>query len=91
LLSIVITKKFKKEFNKFKMKLDFSDLQELFKVISKIQNNIPLEAKYNDHSLSGNYSDCRDCHIKPDLVLIYYIKDNDLILERLNSHSELFN
>lgn len=44
----------------------------------------------HDHSLTGNLKDCRDCHIKPDLVLIYRkTNDNTLELIRLGSHSEL--
>jgi mRNA interferase YafQ len=44
----------------------------------------------HDHPLIGNFKDCRDCHIKPDLVLIYRkINDNVLELVRLGSHSEL--
>lgn len=50
----------------------------------------PLPEKYKDHSLTGDWSNCRDCHIKPDLVLIYEIRGDDLILHRLGSHSELF-
>lgn len=90
MLNIKITTKFKKDFAKQKIKADFSDLDELFSVISKLKIKIPIEEKYCDHALSGKYKGYRDCHIKPDLVLIYKIKDNDLILERLNSHSEVF-
>jgi mRNA interferase YafQ len=49
---------------------------------------IPL--KHHDHALSGGWADHRDCHIKPDLVLIYRKPDNSsLELVRLGSHSEL--
>jgi mRNA interferase YafQ len=49
-----------------------------------------LPESMHDHSLTGNLKDCRDCHIKPDLVLIYRkINDNTLELIRLGSHSEL--
>ena len=50
-----------------------------------------LEEKYKDHALTGNWKDHRDCHIKPDLVLIYRIEEDDNILRltRLGSHSEL--
>jgi mRNA interferase YafQ len=82
--------KFKKDFNKQKIKLDFNDLNEFYNIIRNLQNKIPLDVKYKDHPLSGKYNNFRDCHIKPDLVLIYRIKDNELILERMNSHSELF-
>ena len=48
--------------------------------------------KYNDHKLKGNYKDYRECHIKPDLLLIYKKKEEVLILTciDLGSHSELF-
>lgn len=40
-------------------------------VVSDLANDQPLPAKYRDHALTGNWKDHRDCHIKPDLVLIY--------------------
>jgi mRNA interferase YafQ len=49
-----------------------------------------LADKYRDHALSGDWKDHRDCHVKPDLVLIYRKPDADrLQLVRLGSHSEL--
>jgi len=52
--------------------------------------DMPLPRRYFDHELSGEWSDHRDCHLRPDLVLIYR-KPNELRLElvRLGSHSEL--
>jgi mRNA interferase YafQ len=50
----------------------------------------PLPARYVDHALVGEWKDHRDCHIRPDLVLIYRkLEDNVLELARLGSHSEL--
>lgn len=65
---------------------------ELFAVIEKLSNGEALEAKYRDHSLSGNYKGCRECHIEPDWLLIYEIDDGILVLMlyRVGSHSELF-
>ena len=53
---------------------------------------LPLEAKYKDHPLKGNYKDKRDCHITPDWLLIYEINNEhrELVLHRTGSHSELF-
>jgi len=52
---------------------------------------MPLEPQYRDHDLSGNWAGYRDCHIKPDLLLIYRKPDPDTLqLARLGSHSELF-
>jgi mRNA interferase YafQ len=51
----------------------------------------PLEARHRDHPLSGVWSGYRDCHVRPDLVLIYAKPDPDTLeLVRLGSHSELF-
>ena len=49
-----------------------------------------LSRKYFDHALTGNWDDHRDCHIKPDLILIYRKPDNKTLeLVRLGSHSKL--
>lgn len=51
----------------------------------------PLPAHNRDHALSGNWSGYRECHLKPDLLLIYRKVDADTLrLARLGSHSELF-
>ncbi|WP_233719758.1 type II toxin-antitoxin system YafQ family toxin [Jiella avicenniae] len=49
-----------------------------------------LPVRNKDHPLSGNWSGYRDCHLKPDLVLIYKRDEDDLVLVRLGSHAELF-
>jgi len=50
----------------------------------------PLEARNRDHALVGEWKDHRDCHIKPDLVLIYQTPDAETLwLVRIGSHSEL--
>jgi mRNA interferase YafQ len=64
-----------------------SDLETVLKLLSANKN---LPEKYFDHPLVGEWKDHRDCHIKPDLVLIYRIPDENTIqLVRLGSHSEL--
>ena len=64
---------------------------ELQVVLSALVNDLPLDDRYRDHDLSNNWSGYRECHIKPDLLLIYRKHDNDLLrLARLGSHSELF-
>ena len=55
-----------------------------------LARDLPLPASLRDHALTGNWKDHRDCHIRPDLVLIYSKPAEDqLILARLGSHSEL--
>jgi len=59
-------------------------------VLTLLVNDLPLEPRHHDHPLTGNWQDHRDCHVKPDLVLIYQKPDDDtLSLVRLGSHSEL--
>lgn len=93
MLDLSYTTTFKKEFKKLQRNtLNFEDLNEFFGVIQRLQDKVPLAEKYKDHPLTGNYKNRRDCHIKPDLVLIYKLdeENNKLVLERIGSHSELF-
>ena len=68
------------------------DLGKLFEVIDILANGETLDAKYKDHSLTGNYRGTRECHAEPDWLLIYEIRGDVLVLMlyRLGSHSELF-
>jgi mRNA interferase YafQ len=62
-----------------------------FKTVTrKLINEESLEEKYRDHLLIGNYKGRRECHIKPDWLLIYVIQDGKITFERTGSHSELF-
>ena len=59
-------------------------------IVSMLANDQPLAEKHRDHALTGDWKDHRDCHIKPDLVLIYRTLDDTVLqLVRLGSHSEL--
>lgn len=59
-------------------------------IVDELQVNEPLDEKYRDHSLTGKWKPCRECHVKPDLLLVYdYTDDETLMLVRLGSHSEL--
>ena len=80
---------FKKDFKKI-LKRPIPDIVEVGSVIAKLQQGEALEQKYVDHPLSGNWSGFRDCHIKPDPVLIYRQVDGRLQLARMGSHSEFF-
>jgi mRNA interferase YafQ len=58
--------------------------------VNLLAADVPLPQRYVDHPLAGEWADHRDCHIRPDLVLIYRKPDPDsLELVRLGSHSEL--
>jgi mRNA interferase YafQ len=63
---------------------------ELLETITIPAKDEPLPQRYFNHPLSGEWSDHRDCHIRPDLILIYRKPDEtNLELVRLGSHSEL--
>lgn len=65
---------------------------ELMSVIAALARDETLASRRRDHALTGDWKDHRDCHIKPDLVLIYRRPDPDTLqLVRLGSHSELGN
>lgn len=56
----------------------------------KLANDEILPERFCDHALTGEWKDFRDCHIRPDLILIYRKQNTDkLQLVRLGSHSEL--
>jgi mRNA interferase YafQ len=59
-------------------------------IVAALANDEALAEKYRDHGLTGDWKDHRDCHIKPDLVLIYRKSGKDVLqLVRLGSHSAL--
>jgi len=62
----------------------------LMPVLIALATDAPLEPRHCDHAMVGNWKNFRNCHIKPDLVLIYQKPDDGtLFLVRLGSHSEL--
>ena len=64
---------------------------DLVHVLSILADDKPLEPSCRDHDLGGVWAGYRDCHIKPDLLLIYRKPDGKALqLARLGSHSELF-
>ncbi len=80
---------FKKDFKKV-TKMPIPDVIEVGNVISTLLKGENLEVKYVDHGLTGDWFGYRDCHVKPDLVLIYKTDSKTLKLARIGSHSELF-
>jgi mRNA interferase YafQ len=89
-LSIRYVTKFKKDFKKYQhQNLILQELNDIFKLLMAEKK---LPEKYRDHPLSGGYSGMRECHVRPDVLLIYWIDEENkkLIVERLGSHSELF-
>jgi len=86
--SIFRTSSFKKQYKK----LASNDKAQLKEVILLLANNIQLDEKYKDHKLTGNFKELRECHIKPDLLLIYKINNDilELALVQVGNHNSLF-
>jgi len=59
-------------------------------IIPVLLENDTLDRKFLDHKLSGEKPPKRDCHVLNDLVLLYYVTDEHLLLYRLGTHSQLF-
>ena len=89
MLTLEYATQFKKDFKKI-AKLPIPDVVEVGHVIKQLQLGETLPDKYVDHVLSSNWQGYRDCHVKPDLVLIYKVDSNSLKLARIGTHSELF-
>jgi len=89
--TIETTTQFKKDFKReLKGRFKTTITNDLPAALNMLVADKKLPAKYKDHSLTGEWKDCRDCHIRPDLVLIYSKPDDErLVLLRIGSHSEL--
>lgn len=89
--TVSYTNRFKRDYKREKAGQHGNRLDALLLgVVGLLVADSPLPRKNFDHPLSGEWSDHRDCHIKPDLVLIYRKPDDETLeLVRLGSHSEL--
>lgn len=87
---VQFTNQFKKDLRLAKKQN--KNLDKLFEVINILANGCSLDARYKDHGLTGNYKGTRECHVEPDWLLVYEIRDDvlALMLYRLGTHSELF-
>lgn len=87
---IVFTNQFKKDFKMAQKR--GCDIESLKEIIEKLSKGEKLPENNHDHPLYGNYKGCRECHIKPDWLLVYQIFDDELVLYliRTGSHSDLF-
>jgi len=89
MLRLVTTNLFKKQLKRCRKR--GWDMNALDEVVTLLQKGKPLPEEYRDHGLSGDRTGQRDCHIKPDWVLIYRVRKEVLVLQLLEtgSHSDL--
>jgi len=87
---ILVTNKFKRDLRKCISQ--HKDIAKFTAIFELLETGMSLPDKNYDHNLSGNWDGHRECHIKPDWILIYRINENEKIIElvRMGSHSDLF-
>ena len=81
---------FKKDYKRLKKRK--YDIAALKQTVFMLASGVPLPPSYRDHALVGQYVGCRECHIAPDWLLVYEIREQELILylTRTGSYSDLF-
>jgi mRNA interferase YafQ len=87
--SISRTARFKRDYKSLTRSVPGLDAM-LAETIGRLAKGETLPSRYKDHPLVGDWKGFRDCHLRPDLVLIYSVSETELTLVRLGSHSDLF-
>lgn len=90
MLNVRYSAQFKKDFKRVKKR--GYPLQELKRVIETLAQEQTLAERFHDHALNGDYASFRECHIRPDWLLIYKVSHTELLLtaQRTGTHSDLF-
>lgn len=91
MLELRIKKAFKQDQKRLKHLLKVELRTKIDTVIQLLLNESTLPDTCHNHALIGNYQSCYECHILPDLLLIYQLTDEAVILVRLGTHNDLFN
>ena len=87
-MNVAQTKQFKKDVKR--MRKRGKDLEKIKAVIDLLVAGEPLPPKNRDHKLGGDWIGRRDCHVEPDWILIFKLTEDELLLERTGTHSDLF-
>ena len=88
---IANTNRYKKDLKRISSNSELvNEINAVVRLLS--ESDTPLPKKYNDHSLKGNYAAFRECHVRPDWLLVYQKtkKELTLMLVRTGSHSHIF-
>ena len=85
--AIRLSSQFKRDLKKRYLLLASPECAEVLHLLVRAK---ALPAKYRDHQLTGSLNHYRECHLKPDLLLMYTQHDKELHLARLGSHAEIF-
>lgn len=87
--TVVQTSQFKQDLKRVKNSGRYA-IDDLLVVIDLLLRNQLLPEKYKDHYLTGNWKNHKECHVKPNWLLIYQSTADKIVLTRTGSHSELF-
>ena len=82
------TSSFRKDYDR--RETDEDAMRLVHTVFYLFEHDLPLPASLRDHKLAGRLSHCRECHIRPNLLMIYEPINSTIRLHRLCNHSELF-
>lgn len=88
---VVTSRRYRSAFRKI-IKSGMCSRAQIESVVVSIAKGETLEARYKDHELKGEWKGYRECHIRPDVLLVYQIQDDVLILllVDIGSHAQLF-
>lgn len=91
MLTLTYTSQFKRDMKRIRKRGYDTHLVDI--LLEKLRNEEILDESYQDHPLKGKYRGFRECHARPDWLLIYIIKENELVLtaSRTGTHSDVFN
>jgi mRNA interferase YafQ len=86
------TSAFRRDYKRVKATPRHKDIDILLpEIVELLAEDKPLPEKHRDHTLVGNWKNHRECHLKPDLLLIYKLPDTQTLrLVRMGSHNKLF-
>ena len=86
------TSAFRRDYKRTRATPRHKDIETLLpEIVNMLAQDCPLPEKHHDHALGGNWKRHRECHLKPDLLLIYKRPDDQTLrLVRMGSHSDLF-
>ena len=89
MLPVVLSKRFRKDLKRAQKR--GLDLDLLDAVVNQIAQRKTLDQRYRDHELTGQYAGFRECHVKPDWLLIYRVEEDEvfLLLSRTGTHSDV--
>ena len=89
MLDIVISSKCRKDLKRARRR--GLDRDAFFAVVEMLRRRETLPVRYRDHALTADRAGLRDCHIRPDWVLIYQIRETELVLVLVEtgSHADL--